>query len=101
MRTRAEQPARFRRARGHAGFISPAPRLKAAISAGDSFLTTDISQVAASGLFAKCLAVASIALSGAAIATLKYWNDGAPAAMMGGRHGASASLTSGFLGMVT
>jgi hypothetical protein len=100
MRTRAEQPARFGRARGHAGFTSPASRLRTAISAGDSFLTTDISEISASGLFAKCLAVASMALSGTAIATLKYWNDGAPATMMGGRHGASASLTSGFPGMV-
>src|SRR6185503_18409898 len=61
----------------HAGFTSPALRLNAAISLEESFLTTDTTPTLASTPSARCFVVASMALSGAAIATLKYSNDGA------------------------
>src|SRR5712691_11723050 len=85
----------------HAGFTSPTLRLSAAISPGESFLTVDISPALGSAASAKYFVVAAMAFSGAAIATLKYSKDGALTRMAEGRHGASAALTSGSVGMAT
>ena len=60
-----------------AGFTSPTLRLSAAISGSERPLTTDISRSLSSDP-AKCSLVASMALNGAAMATLKYRNDGGP-----------------------
>jgi hypothetical protein len=90
---RSARPARYWRrssclgsgvrlpARGYAGFASPLFRPAATISAEDRGLTTRISTAWASAS-ANCLAVASMASSGAAIATLKYWNAGADGAVV-------------------
>ena len=59
-----------------AGATCPASSFKAVISPGDSPRTTLIGPSWPSVL-AKCLVVASRALAGAAIATLKYLNEGA------------------------
>src|SRR6185295_7070843 len=60
-----------------AGFTSPTLRLSATISGSESPLTTDISR-SLSSVPAKCSLVASMALNGAAMATLKYRNIGGP-----------------------
>jgi hypothetical protein len=53
----------------HAGLTSPAVRFSASISLADNFLTTRVSPCS---VLAKCREVASMALLGSAIATLKY-----------------------------
>lgn len=59
----------------YAGLTSPAVRPRAAISPGESALTTLVSGCWGS---AKCFVVAAIAASAVATATLKYLNDGGP-----------------------
>ena len=66
-----------KRSPAQAGFTSPAARLSAAISRSESPLTTAISR-SLSSVSPKCCLVASMALNGAAMATLKYRNDGGP-----------------------
>jgi hypothetical protein len=66
-----------RRSPAQAGFTSPAARLSAAISRSESPLTTAISR-SLSSVSPKCCLVASMALNGTAMATLKYRNDGGP-----------------------
>jgi len=72
---RAQLP--FNTTVAQAGFTSPALRLSAEISNSESPLTTDISR-SLSSVSAKCSLVASMALKGAAMATLKYRNNGGP-----------------------
>src|SRR5689334_5145858 len=78
----ADEPWRVApRPADHAGLTSPARRLSASISLEDSSLTTPIFISPATTLAsAECFDVASIALLGSAIATLKYLNDGADSA---------------------
>ena len=66
-----------KRSPAQAGFTSPAARLSAAISRSESPLTTAISR-SLSSVSPKCCLVASMALNGTAMATLKYRNDGGP-----------------------
>ena len=82
----------------HAGTTSPGLRPSAAISANDSGLTTLVSLSSAS---AKCFEVASIALPAAAIATLKYLNDGAPSKPGPYRRAEGDTGRVGSAGMVT
>ena len=65
------------RSHPQAGLTSPALRLRATISRSESPLTTDISR-SLSSVPAKCSLVASMALNGTAMATLKYRNAGGP-----------------------
>jgi hypothetical protein len=60
----------------HAGLTSPAWRLSASISLEESPRTTHVFPSSAS-TETECFEVASMALLGSAIATLKYLNDGA------------------------
>jgi hypothetical protein len=73
----SRDPARALRTCAYAGLISPGLRPSAAISAKDRRLTACILRSSSSGM-AKCFPVASVALWASAIATLKYWKDGAP-----------------------
>ena len=72
----------------HARLTSPTDRGIEATSAADRARTTPM---VTSLLEPECFRVASIAISASAMATLKYWKDGAPK-MAGPIHGVPSAL---------